>query len=195
MSDDKKVQFVCFETTLDKEAFIKRWDQYTRSANSNKDVTLQQSEKNSVFKYIAQHRFVSGELSFVFSKEGRTSRLAQTTIKTTQAGGYSMMQAERLQVTNGNERKIFVFLTDPRVDLKEYRAVHSSGKLNIYQAYYENCKYAYILEYFVHTKDTAALINKLNSRGIEEAEIYKECAIDKNPNKKKEIDFYVWPTV
>ena len=168
MSADKKVQFVCFETTLDKEPFIKRWEQYTRSLNSNVNVTLQQSEKNGIFKYIAQHRFVSGELLFVFSKEARSSRLAQVHIKTTQAGGYAILQAERLHDTIGNERKVFVFLTDPKVDLTVYKELYAPSKLNIYEAYYENCKYAYILEYFVKTKDSSALLEQLKLHDIAE---------------------------
>ena len=194
MSADKKVQFVCFETTLDKEPFIKRWEQYTHSLHSNVDVTLQQSEKNGIFRYIAQHRFVSGELLFVFSKEARSSRLAQVHIKTMQAGGYSILQAERLHDTIGSESKIFVFLTDPKVDLTVYKKLFVPCKLNIYEAYYENCKYAYILEYFVKTKDASALREQLILHDIAEIEIYKECAIVKNLKNNKEKDLYVWPT-
>ncbi len=195
MSTDKKVQFVCFETTLDKEPFIKRWEQYTRSLHSNLDVTLQQSEKNGIFRYIAQHRFVSGELLFVFSKEARSSRLAQVHIKTMQAGGYSILQAESLHDTIGNESKIFVFLTDPKVDLKIYKELFAPCKLNIYEAYYENCKYAYILEYFVKTKDSFALLEQLNLYDSVEVGTYKECALVKNLKNNKEKDLYVWPTV
>lgn len=195
MTEDKKVQFVCFETTLDKEPFIKRWEQYTRSSNSNADVTLQQSEKNGLFSYIAQHRFVSGELQFVFSKEPRTSRLAQAQIKTTQAGGYSILRAERLHDTIANERKVFVFLSNPKVDLNAYKELSTPFKLNIYEAYYENCRYAYILEYFVKTKDAPALLEHLELYDISEIGIYKECTLVKNLKKNKEKDFYVWPTV
>ncbi|HEV8083158.1 MAG TPA: hypothetical protein VGP55_08165 [Chitinophagaceae bacterium] len=195
MSADKKVQFVCFETTLDKEPFIKRWEQYTRSLHSNVGVTLQQSEKNGVFRYIAQHRFSSGELQFVFSKEPRTSRLAQVHIKTMQAGGYTILQAERLHDTLGNERKIFVFLTDPNVDLNIYKELFTPVKLNIYEAYYENCKYSYILEYFVKTKDAPALLEKLNLYDSVEDGTYKECTLAKTLKNNKEKDLYVWPTV
>ena len=61
MKIDDSVQFVCFETTLDREQFIKRWEQYNHSLNSNVDVTLQQSEENGTFKYIAQHHLASAE--------------------------------------------------------------------------------------------------------------------------------------
>ncbi len=194
MTADKKVQFVCFETTLDKEPFIKRWEQFNTSLNSNVDVTLQQSKNNGVFRYIAQHRFISGELKFVFSKEARTSRIAQAQIKTTQAGGYSILQGERLSDANANESKVFVFVTDPRVDLDVFKIISPASKLNIYEAYYENCRYAYILEYFVKTKDAEGLIQQLKLHDVSEVGIYQECNRVKNQKNNKEKDFYVWPT-
>ncbi len=195
MAIDKKVQFVCFETTLDKEPFMKRWEQYTRSSNSNADVTLQQSEQNGIFRYIAQHRFISGELQFVFSKEPRASKVVQTQIKTTQTGGYSILQAERLDVAAANERKVFIFLTDPQTDLTLYKRLTVAFKLNIYEAYYENCKYAYILEYFVKSKDVALLQEQLKMQDVADVDIYKEWVPAKNLNNdKKTREFYVWPT-
>jgi len=195
MRSEKKVQFVCFETILDKEPFIKRWEQFTRSLNSNADVTLQQSEKDGTFRYIAQHRFVAGELLFVFSKEERTSRLAQVQIKTKQVGGYSLFQGERLHDAIGNESKVFVFLTDARTDLDEYKKLSAAGKLNIYEAYYENCKYAYILEYFMKSKHVSPLMEQLNQFDTTEIGIYKECNLTKNMKEDKKKDSYVWPSV
>ncbi len=194
MSTDTKVQFVCFETTLDKDPFIKRWQEYTHSANSNVDVTLQQGKKNGMFSYIAQHRFVSGELLFVFSKKPRASRLAQVQIITTQAGGYSLLQAEWLQNAMSNEHKIFVFLSDPRANIDAYRQLPVPNKLNIYEAYFENCKYAYILEYFVKIKDEKALFEQLNLHDTPADGIYKECILAKNPKENKEKGSYAWPT-
>ncbi|MEP6583642.1 MAG: hypothetical protein ABJA90_05230 [Ginsengibacter sp.] len=194
MRADKKVQFVCFETALDKEPFIKRWEQYTTSSNSNADVTLQQSRDNNEFKYIAQHRFVSGELQFVFSKEARTSRLAQAHIKTTQAGGYSVLQAERLTDLNGNESKVFGFVVDVRADLTKFKELWPTSELNIYEAYYENCKYAYILEYFVKTKEAPALVAELKVHDIAETGIYHECKLTKNQKNNTAKESYVWPT-
>lgn len=195
MSKDQKVQFVCFETTLDKDAFMKRWQQYTRSVKSNKQVTLQQSKKNGAFKYISLHRFEAGELLFVFSKEQRTSRVVQTSIKTTQVGGYSVLQEERPHDATRNEHKLFIFLTDPKVDLTAYKGVSVSCKLNIYEAYYENCKYAYILEYFVKAKDAKILQTELSLHGSDDIEIYEEFAVPKSLQENKERDFYVWPSV
>ncbi len=193
METDKRVQFVCFETKLNKEEFVKRWGQFGHSLNSNTDVTLQQSEKDGVFKYIAQHRLASDELEFKFSSEGRTSRIVQIPIRTTQAGGYSVLQTKRSHDTASNESKVFVFFTTPKVDLNIYKKLFAGGDLNIYQAYYENCKFTYILEYYTKTKDAAQVLQQLSDHDIADIGIYKEWAHVKNTDTEKPKNF-VWPT-
>ncbi|MGZ4049849.1 MAG: hypothetical protein ACXVNN_10830 [Bacteroidia bacterium] len=194
METSEKVQFVCFETKLNKEQFAKRWEQYGRSLNSNVDVTLQQSEKNGMFSYIAQHRLTSSELEFKFSNEGRTSRIVQVPIKTMLAGGYSIVQANHSNNTVSNESKIFIFLTDRQADLTIYKKLFVPGNLNIYEAYYENCVFSYILEYYVKTKDAAALLEQLKEYNIADVGIYKEYAHVKNSKNEKAKGFHVWPT-
>ena len=107
MIQNKKVQFVAFETVLSAESFLERWKNYTRSPKSDADVTLQQSEHNGFFRYIAQHRFASEETQFVFSREKRTSRLPQESIKFHLADGYSRLQEEKLTAAGPNESKVF----------------------------------------------------------------------------------------
>ena len=194
METNEKVQFVCFETTLDKEQFGKRWEQFRHSLNSNNDVTLQQNETEGRFNYVAQHRFTSSELEFKFSNEGRNSRIVQVPIKSILAGGYSILQANRLHNAAGNERKIIIFLSDPRADLKIYKQLFTAANLNIYEAYYENCKYSYILEYFVKTRDSLALLEQLKQYDTADVAIYKEYAHIKDIEGEKKKDFYVWPT-
>ena len=82
MRTGKIVQFVCFETTLDTEQFIRRWEDYKRSVNSDLDVILQQSQKDGVYKYIAQHYCAKGEIQFDFTKAPRSSRIPQVGIRT-----------------------------------------------------------------------------------------------------------------
>jgi hypothetical protein len=177
MRADKIVHFVNFETTLDSEQFIKRWEQYSRSVNSDVDVTLQQSEKKGLFRYIAQHRCTTSELQFVFTKEGRSSRTPQVEIKAKQAGGYSILQAGRMNDTHVDESKVFAFLTSSKADLNMYKQLSAHGKLNIYEAYYENCQYAYILEYFVKNKYVIELLEQLKQHDVPEIGIYKECVL------------------
>ncbi|HRH60800.1 MAG TPA: hypothetical protein PL045_09545 [Chitinophagaceae bacterium] len=177
MSTDKIWHFVCFETTLGSEQFIKRWEEFTHSENSNADVTLQQSEKNGVFSYIAQHRRPVGELRFIFEKSAKSSRIPQVEIKAKQAGGYSLLKAGKTKVTNADESKIFAFITDARADMSVYGQLPPYCKLNIYEAYYENCQYAYILELFVGDSHAAELMERLKQYNVTEIGIYKECVL------------------
>ena len=151
-------------------------------------------KKKGGFKYVSQHRFEAGESLCVFSKDQRTSRVVQASIKTTQAGGYSILQQEKLPDNAGSEQKLFVFLTDPTTDLTIYKTLSVSCKLNIYEAYYENCSYAYILEYFVKAKDATTLQTELSLHGLEEVNIFEEFAVPKSLHENKERDFYVWPS-
>lgn len=195
MTLNTKVQFVLFETILPAEPFIKRWKEYTRSPKSDTDVTIQQSDYNGAFRYIAQHRFASEEVQFVFNKEKRSSRLVQELIKSNIAGGYSILQAERLTGSGSNERKIFAFITDPATDLTVYKNLSQGAKLNIYEPYYQNCKYAYILEYFIKGKQAEGVMEQIKNFETADAAIYQEYKIPKNlKTPEKEKEFYVWPS-
>ena len=194
MTPNTKVQFILFDTILSAEPFMKRWKEYTRSSNSDADVTLQQSNYHDGFRYIAQPRFAREEVQFVFAKEKRSSRIAQESIKSQMAGGYAILQAGRLSDTGPDERKIFAFITNPAADLTIFKELCPQGQLNIYEPYYENCKYCFVLEYFVKRKLAGGLVEKLKNLEIVDAAVYQECKIPKNVTAPvKEEAFYVWP--
>jgi len=195
MTLNTKVQFILFDTILPAEAFVKRWKEYTRSSNSDADVTLQQSDRNGAFRYIAQHRFAAEKVQFVFAKEKRSSRIPQESIRSEMAGGYSILQAERLSDTGPDQRKVFAFITDPATDLRLYKDLCRQGQLNIYEPYYQNCKYCFILEYFVKSKLAEGLVEQLKALQITDAAVYQQCKIPKNVNApEKENALYVWPS-
>lgn len=177
MRSDKIVQFVSFETSLPRELFIKQWELYSRSVNSDADVTLQQTEKKGVFKYMAQHRCASGEFQFLFSKAGRSSRVPEVEIKAKQAGGYSMLQEERMTDTTSGESKIFAFIVPAVTDLQPYKQLTAHAALNIYEAYFENCQYAFVLEYFVKNNNITALTELLKALSPSEIGVYTECEL------------------
>jgi len=177
MGKDKIVQFVSFETSLNAEEFITQWEQYNRSLNSDVDVTLQQSEKNGRFRYIAQHRCPTGELKFVFTRAKKSSRNPEPEIKAKQAGGYLLIQEERANDVQANETKVFAFLGDPTTNLNNYRQLNTKFKLNIYEAYYENCQYAFILEFFIKNDSLPSLLEQLKTLAAPEIGVFKECAL------------------
>ena len=177
MRDLNIVQFVCFETTLASDQFIKRWEEYHRSENSDMDVTLQQCRGDSVYKYLAQHRGDGNELRFVFSKGTSSRHIRRELITTKQAGGYVVLQEERTSETRQDESKIFVFLISPQVNINAYRIIGVDVQLNIYEAYYENCNYAYIYEFFVKNRYVSEFIEQLKKLNPCEIGIYKECSV------------------
>jgi hypothetical protein len=171
------VQFVFFETTLRSEQFITQWEQFAKSANSGLDVTLQLSGKEGAYKYIAQHRYASGEFKFVFSKAGRSGRFPEVEIRAKQAGGYANLQMERSDDAHRDESKVFAFIIQPQADLDIYKQLNAHSKLNIYEAYYENCQYAYVLEFFLKNKYAEELVKQLEQTGAAEIGLYKEYAL------------------
>lgn len=178
MRENKIVQFVSFETLLDTEQFIIQWEQFTKPDRSDQEITLQQSKKNDLFRYIAQHRYTVGKFDFVFSKARRSPHSPATPIRIEHEGGYSVLQLQRMNEARENESKIFAFVTSPSTDLNIFRQLSLNGKLNIYEAYYESCQYAYILEYFVKNEKAADLLHQLQERNTVETGIYRECVME-----------------
>jgi hypothetical protein len=175
MATDKIVHFVYFETVLDPEQFISKWEHYLRSENSDGNVTLQQSKKNNQYKYIAEHRCTSEEFEFIFKRAAKTTRSKEIEIRTKHLGGYSILQEEKTSDAKTDESKLFVFLSYSNKDFSQFKQVPFPVKLNIYEAYYENCAYAYILEYFVKNKHVQELNDQLQQYNATAIEIYKEC--------------------
>jgi hypothetical protein len=145
----------------------------------NRDIkrTLQQSENNGVFKYIAQHRFADGDFNFVFTKGKRSSRIPEVGIREKQVGGYLALQFNRKGEAAAGESKVFAFISNPQTDLAAFNQLCSKNNLNIYEAYYENCQYAYILELFVKNTAEQALLEQLHLLQVTEAGTYKECML------------------
>jgi hypothetical protein len=177
MKEETIVQFVVFETALDSEEFIVRWERYKHSINNQRDITLQQHvQENGKFKYVSQHKCSSGDFQFVLNKERRVSKMPETEVRKKLAGGYSAMQLECVHETKKDESKIIVFVQDPQTDLDSFRQFCVHGKLNIYEAYYENCQFAYILEFFVKNEYASDVLQQLKIfTSFAEAGIYKEC--------------------
>jgi len=176
MKEKTIVQFVAFETTLDSEAFFTQWEQYKQSMDRNWNATLQQHTlKNGRFKYVSQHRCSSGDFQFVFKKERRSPKFPEVEVRKKLAGGYSILQRECSSEMKSDESKILVFILDPTTDLDSFRHFSVHGKLNIYEAYYENCQFTYILEFFVKDEYASDVLQQLKIlTSFSEAGVYKE---------------------
>jgi hypothetical protein len=104
------------------------------------------------------------------------SRTPKAEIRKKLAGGYSALQMECVAETKADESKIIIFIVDSRTDLDAFRQFCVHGKLNIYEAYYENCEFAYILEFYVKNEYAGDVLQQLKIlTSFAEAGIYKEC--------------------
>ena len=179
MKEKRIIHFVSFETTLDREGFFIQWEKYKQSTNTDWHVTLQQHIlKNGKFKYISQHRCPSNEFQFVIKKEKRSPKMPEANVRKKLAGGYSVLQRECASELKHDESKILVFIADPTTDLESFRHFCVHGKLNIYEAYFENCQFAYILEFFVKDEYASDVLQQLKIlTSFEEAGIYKELQV------------------
>ncbi len=179
MEEETIVQFVVFETALDTEEFSTRWEQYEQPGHNGTMATLQQRIlKNGKFKYISKHTSPSKEFQFFFERERRHSKAPEAEIKKQLAGGYVARQIERTNESMPGESKIIVFASDAGTDLESFTQFPQRGKLNIYEAYYQNCEYAYILEFFVKDEYATDMLQELKTLTLHaEAGIYKECQV------------------
>ena len=179
MKKDKIVQFVCFETPVNADAFISQWEQYNDLVKIKQEVTLQQeSEYKNRYQFISQHKYNADEPNFIFKKGKRSSHILEVEMRVKEVGGYTPIQVEFSHDSEEDEYKIFLFLNANEADLKFFRKLPDYHYLNIYQAYFESCTYNYILEYFIENKYAEQLIElvKAENRNAEIG-MYKECLV------------------
>jgi hypothetical protein len=108
-----------------------------------------------------------------------SAHFPEHTVRVIHAGGYFPVQIETSRKDKDKYFNVMVFIKNQEIDLGFYRRLHLFRKLNIYQAYYENCAYAYIMEFFVKESDAAAFMLQLNPGNMnphlsDEAALYKE---------------------
>jgi hypothetical protein len=152
MKEDAIFQFVGFETALSLENFTVQWENFARRffKKNVHSITLQQQvTTRSKFKYISRNKWPRESFSFVFM-EGRISdHFPAHEVKVVQTGGYMPMQIEAEDSSAAmDDIKVLAFITDERADLDAFRLLPCRS-LNIYEAYYESCLYAYVLEFYV----------------------------------------------
>jgi len=179
MLKEKIVQFVTFETVLGREQFVAHWEKFTRSDYGDRAVLLHQSEKNGTFKYLAMHRHEGG-FKFIFERARVSSKNPQMAIKVVQEGGYSTLRLSRSTDCQPNESKIFCFIQNPQADINLYKDLNTESNCNVYVAYYENCRFAYILEFFVNNDRAKELLDSLKSHNLNDMAIYKEMTMEFN---------------
>lgn len=177
MSKDKIVHFVGFATTLPFEDFNPLWESCLKRLNvSSQKVILDETiqEQKGTFKYISQHEHSSADFKFAFMKESTRANFPNQKVRVVQAGGYMAVQFQPFPTKTKGMVKIIAFTSQGDNELDFYQQ-QSFLQLNVYEAYFENCKYSHVLEYLVNEKDAPALFTELKTRPGIEVALYKEC--------------------
>jgi hypothetical protein len=92
-------------------------------------------------------------------------------------GGYQAIQQEASRSEKARGRTVLVFIKGREIDFDHYRRLRGFQKLNIYQAYFENCVYTYIMEFFVKEHEAKEFISGLGMGIADEAASYEEFAV------------------
>jgi hypothetical protein len=176
---NKIVQFVCFATNIGYDEFLGRWEHFAKRFMKEPQHTIldQQGATKNKYKYVSQHEWPEADFQFSFM-EGRTSEtFPEHFVKVVQAGGYTPVQVNRKAHEESNLVKVIAFLSHNDYDISFYKDLPLYKYLNIYEAYYENCNYGHILEFFVQEKNWAELTKELKARPGIEMGTYTECAV------------------
>jgi hypothetical protein len=181
MNQNKIVQFVGFITPVSSDQFVERWEFYVQQLKIHKTKsTLQkQSGAKSRFRYISQHRGLQDDFNFSFMKKRVSEHFPEMNVKVVHAGGYIPLQSESSATDRKENINLMVFVKNHGADINFYRNLSLYRKLNIYQAYYENCTYAYIMEFFVKESDANSFMQQIptgmNHHNGDETAWYEEC--------------------
>lgn len=180
MKKDTLVQFVCFETSIELDEFVPKWEHFARESGNKKpeSTLLQQAVTKTKFKYISQHKWPQDDFQFVFMKGRHSEHFPECRVKVVQAGGYTPLQIQCKHETVPDAAKIMVLISNAQTDITSFTQLQTYRYLNIYQAYYESSMYAYILEYFVKEKHAADLLQQLKTHAPNtEIVMYRECLV------------------
>ena len=180
MKKDSIVQFVCFITQLEPDEFAGTWEHYAkRFMTKAKAITLQQeSDVNARYKYISQHEWAGKDFRFAFMEGRNSEHFPEQKVKVIQAGGYMPMQIQYKGKTENGNNKVMAFIGHKETDIEFYKSLPYYRHLNIYEAYFESCTYAYVLEFFSPESAVTDLLQQLKGRPSVEAAAYRKCVAE-----------------
>lgn len=178
MKKDTIVQFICFASKLDKEEFIPLWSEFAKKyKNPSGEINLFEvsQEKKSRFRYVCRITGSASDFRFAFMKGRNSEHFPEQAARVIQLGGYAPLQMQATKAAR-KEVKLLAFMDPNHVDL-EFCKQQSFTSLNIYEAYFENCTYSYIMEYYVPEKDASSLVEQLSAHGGIQVMTYMNTAV------------------
>ena len=179
MKDSFIIQFVCFTTNIRTNEFIKEWDLYAkRFLDKPREFTLQQqSFTRTRFNYVSRHYWPIDDFQFSFMNKRRSEFFQEQHVKVIQAGGYVEIGKAYRPKFETNLQTVLVFIDHNEDDLGYYDDLKNYSHLNKYQAFYENCLFGHVFEYFITDEHWPALLVALKAKKGNEAGLYRNCDV------------------
>jgi hypothetical protein len=180
------VQFVCFTSILEVDKFIAIWEPYAKMLGgdlANSHLLEAVAAKNgNRFNYVSQHICSAADFKFAFLKERRAKHFPEYRTRIIQAGGYLPVQYPSAYTCKKNDVRIMAFFPqgESPLDLNNQGA---PLRVNTYEAYFENCAFGNVMEFFVSEQESHSLVEQLKAMPGVEAGIYKDCSIFQPLNK------------
>ncbi|MBI2730567.1 MAG: hypothetical protein HYX40_07440 [Sphingobacteriales bacterium] len=177
MTKNDIIQFVCFETNIEIDEFAPMMENYIRRSKEPHHVIVHETQKGRI-KYVSRHIALKGDFRFIFSKGKTTDTTSKTNLRVIQAGGYMPLQQHHHPESDTELATVLVFMNEGMNDIAAFHSMENYKHLNIYEAYYESCRYPYILEFFTEEYRAEELLKELKLRPVfSHAAIYKECLV------------------
>jgi len=109
--------------------------------------------------------------------EKKPELFTENRAKVVQLGGYIQLPQEKNISKHKDDALLIAFISQRETDIDFYRSLRGFHQVDIYQAYYENCTYSYILGFHVTDSAVDELLLQLQQRPGIETGLYKECAV------------------
>ena len=180
------VQFVCFASPLGTNEFKELWEPYAKILVKDPAIILLQEgvsdQKSTRFTYISQHACSAADFQFAFMKGKSKSHFPEHKARVIQAGGYLPVAPVIAYKQSRADVKIIALVGHGETDPAFYRGL-GARHMNMYEAYYENCLYGYVIEFFTSAKEANDMLSQLKERPGVEAGIYQACLFSRTVRK------------
>ncbi len=177
MQNENLLQFVGYITQLNSDEFLLQWESFAKE-NRIKDssVVLQQGiETKGKYKFLSIHNCRKDEFNFDFMKSRKSRVFPEQKVKVMQTGGYISIGPGLSSIEEEAELRILAFLSPSIINLDFFNQLPFSQSMKTYQAYYENCTYGHILEFFITEVELPVLMAQLTTGPIIDTAVYRNC--------------------
>jgi hypothetical protein len=173
-------QFICYATTLTAEEFEPEWDRYVQKGmNKQSDPQLleQAPGSKSRYKYVSKHTWDENAIQMAINNRQSVKHFPQHKVKLLQAGGYVLAPQHKKNQLNDTGTRLILFIGHDERDMDFYKRIPGLENPVTYQAYYESCAFAYIMEYSVNAGEADGILQQLKLRQGIDAACYQECMV------------------